>query len=142
MGMNVPGATTRAAGTELLSTFDVVRLVGVTYRVIDRWAREAPDVLGPSSSPGGSGTYRGYTVADLARLQKAAAFHRATGAFVGGGAPRTIHGVGKASPGGPRVDAVVRFVLEAVENSVGDWVWECDDFTLIVAADPGFRVDG
>lgn len=107
---------TRTVSPDLLSTRQVADLLGVSYRMVDYWAR-ASRLLAPTIGANGSGSSRGYTDEDLARLRKAACLVRAIGGRDGG---NTI-----------TVEFIEHFVREAVET-IGGWVWAAGDFSLTV----------
>lgn len=108
------------------SSWETAAATGLSYRMLDYWARVCPGTLGPSVLAKGSGSRRGYTLADVERLKKAAAFYRACGWFGGLGSRRVATGTT-----GPSVEAVARFVREAEPEEEG-WTWGTDDFTLWV----------
>lgn len=116
----------------LFSTWEVVEAAGLSYRIVDYWARCEPATLGPSVVAEGSGSRRAWSPAEFERVVKGAAMWRACSVFGGSTRPN------QRGTQGPSVDAIARFVREATRNSVGDWVWECADFTLIVAGQPDY----
>lgn len=110
----------------LYSTSDLAAELGVPLTTLHRWAIAEPETLGPTHRAHGSGSRRAWTIEDRDRIRKAAAFRRCLPTLYAG-SDTTI------SP-----TAMARFVREATRNSVGDWVWECADFTLIVAGEPDY----
>lgn len=110
------GAVRDAAG--LLSTRDVAVEVGVSYRMLDYWAR-CSALLAPTVNANGSGSARGYSEEDVERLRKAACLVRALGEH-GGHGGNTI-----------TVEFIERFVREAIET-LGGWIWSTTGFCLSV----------
>lgn len=111
------------ATIETFTTSQLCAEVGVPLTTLHRWAQREPEMLGPTFRSHGSGSRRQWTVADRARIRKAAAFRRLLTTFYAG-AETTIS---------PR--AMAAFVREAFDDGYGNWVWATDCFTLIVARD-------
>lgn len=105
----------------MYSTAELSAEFGLSHVALHRWAEAEPETLGPSVRSSGIGSRREWSAHDRARIAKAVCFRSA------------VAGLMVGDTQGASVHAMARFVREAVENSVGDWVWECDDFTLIVA---------
>jgi hypothetical protein len=106
-----------------MATLDVAELLGISYRMVDYWSRMSTSgVLSPMVRADGSGSSRGYSAADVARLQKACCLVRALAPLTGGG---------RNSAAGIRIETLEQFVLEA-EPFEGGWRWVTDDFDLRV----------
>lgn len=108
---------TRSAAPELLSTREVADEVGVSYRMLDYWCRGSR-LLAPSVEAHGSGSSRGFSAEDVARLRKAACLVRALSG--GGEGGNTI-----------TVEFIERFVSDAIET-IGGWCWSTSEFSLTV----------